>query len=264
MFPDTSWPANSWSMCNLAGVRPEGRAAALRGSVTSTNLPVGVMINTTSFSSLNGARRMRRTLTAVRPASISALMAVAVSCASGISALRVRIRAAWAASRKVTAPVSRMAPTTMPMMVARRRRCTSWVSRASAQSVPDAPDRRQRQGRAQLLAELADVDVHGPLVAVPPGAPHPVQQLLAGEGQARVGRQELEEVELPGRQGDDGAAHPGLPPGQVDLDRPRDQHLGRLAGPVGTAQDGPHPRHQLAGGERLGHVVVGPQFQAED
>ena len=39
--------------------------------------------------------------------------------------------------------------------------------------------------------------------------------------------------------------------------------LGRRALP-GPAQDGAHPRHQLAGRERLDQVVVGPQLQAED
>nr|GFD55713.1 hypothetical protein [Tanacetum cinerariifolium] len=31
-----------------------------------------------------------------------------------------------------------------------------------------------------------------------------------------------------------------------------------------AAQDGLDPGHQLTGLERLGHVVVGPQFQADD
>ena len=39
--------------------------------------------------------------------------------------------------------------------------------------------------------------------------------------------------------------------------------LGRRAFP-GPAQDGPHPRHQLAGRERLDQVVVGAELEAED
>ena len=56
---------------------------------------------------------------------------------------------------------------------------------ASAQPVADAPHRGEGQVVAELLAQLADVDVDGALVAVPAVAPHPVEQLPARQGQAR-------------------------------------------------------------------------------
>ena len=56
----------------------------------------------------------------------------------------------------------------------------------------------------------------------------------------------------------------GLAAAQVDLDVAEGHHfLGRRALP-GAAEDGPHPRHQLPGRERLDQVVVGAQLEAED
>ena len=45
--------------------------------------------------------------------------------------------------------------------------------------VTHAPNRAERQGVTELLAELADVRVHRPVVAEPALAPDTVQQLLS-------------------------------------------------------------------------------------
>src|SRR4051812_50094167 len=88
----------------------------------------------------------------------------------------------------------------------------------SAESVADAPHRGEGQVVAELLAQLADVDVDGAVVAGPVDAPHPVDQLLAGQGDALVARQEGQQIELPGGEGDglattaDLAAGGGPPP----------------------------------------------------
>ena len=76
--------------------------------------------------------------------------------------------------------------------------------------------------------------------------------------------QELQELELLGGQGDRFAVDPGLASDDVDFDPAGHEHLVGLGGAVRAAQYGLDPGHQLAGRERLGHVVVGAQFEPQD
>src|SRR5665213_3142428 len=101
--------------------------------------------------------------------------------------------------------------TTRAMMAMVRRRLMGGPVRdgrvrtaggPSSEPVADAPHGGEREVGAELLAQLADVDVDRPLVAEPVRAPDAVEELLAGQGQALVGHQERQQVELPGGQRD--------------------------------------------------------------
>ena len=112
------------------------------------------------------------------------------------------------------------------MMAVVMRRLIVGADPSSVQPVADAPHRGERQVVAELLAELAHVDVDGALVADPAVAPHAVEQLPAAEGEALVFEQVGEQVELAGREGDRRAVEPRLAAADVDLDAAR---------PCGTA-----------------------------
>jgi len=62
------------------------------------------------------------------------------------------------------------------------------------------------------------MDIDGPLIAVPVVAPHPVEQLSARQGQAEVGGQVGEQIELPGGQGDHGPGPTHLPAPGIHFD----------------------------------------------
>ena len=95
-------------------------------------------------------------------------------------------------------------------------------------------------------------------------APDDVQDLVAGENAASLsgeqlenlefGRRQLDRLPLDGRLVADGINDQEPP----DFDRP--PGLGRLAAP----QVGLDPGDQLPGRERLGHVIIGAQLEAED
>src|SRR4051794_5411145 len=117
-------------------------------------------------------------------------------------------------------PATSRAPATTTTIVTVSRRVIAF---RSSQPVPDAPHGGERQGVAELLAELANMDVDGALVAVPPLAPDAVEDLLAGKSKAGVVGQEPEQVELARGEGDDIAADARLAPSSVDL-HPAGQH----------------------------------------
>ena len=72
----------------------------------------------------------------------------------------------------------------------RRRPRRDFAAMRSSEPVPDAPHRGQWQPVAELLAELAHMDVDRAVVAVPVGSPHAVEQLSPAQrqpGSARPG-----------------------------------------------------------------------------
>ena len=79
--------------------------------------------------------------------------------------------------------------------------------------------------------------------------------------------QEHQQVELPDRQGELYRAQPGHPAADVHPQRPVGERLRSVTearrATVVPAQHGLHPQHQLPGRERLGHVVVRAELQAE-
>jgi hypothetical protein len=119
---------------------------------------------------------------------------------------------------------------------------------------------------AQLGAELADVDVDGAGVGGERVAPDPFQDLVAGEDQAPVADQVAEQLELTGGELHRAALEDDLVAGRVDGEAAQvERGLGTGFGfGVGAAQDRLDPGDQLAGRERLGHVVVGAELEAED
>src|SRR5918997_6104406 len=137
-----------------------------------------------------------------------------------------------------------------------------------AENIPDAPRGVDELGVAgvalDLLAEVADVDVHRALVAELV-APHPPQERAAREhpaGARGEGHQELElgvgEVHLVAPHG-----HPAA--GEVDPQAVVVELVGALARRNrDPAHDRPYPRDEFPHGERLGDVVVGPQLQPHD
>src|SRR5512133_172127 len=66
--------------------------------------------------------------------------------------------------------------------------------------VADAPHGDDRRGVAELAANLPDMHVDGPRVAGERVAPHPLQELVAGQHDAPMVEELPEQVELLGRQ----------------------------------------------------------------
>ena len=109
------------------------------------------------------------------------------------------------------------------------------------------------------------MDVDGAGVGGERVAPDPFQDLVAGEDQALVADQVAEQLELTGGELHRAALEDDLVAGRVDgeaaqVSGARD----RIRVGVGAAQDRLDPGDQLAGRERLGHVVVGAELEAED
>src|SRR5437764_6085946 len=125
-------------------------------------------------------------------------------------------------SSRVPTPATSRAPATTATIVIVSRR----VIPGSSQPVPHTPHSDQRQGIAEFLAQLAHVDVDRPLIAVPPGPPHAVEDLLAAERQAHVLGQELQQVELPCGQGHDLTVDAHLPAPGIHLDTADERNVG--------------------------------------
>ena len=97
------------------------------------------------------------------------------------------------------------------------------------------------------------------------GAPDTVDELHPGQHAPRVAEQNLEQLKLLERQLHLLAADGHDMPVDVHPDRTRlHDRADRLTDVAAAAQHCPHPGDQLAGRERLGHVVVRPQLQADD
>ncbi len=110
------------------------------------------------------------------------------------------------------------------------------------------------------------MDVHGARVAGKGVAPDALEQLVAGQHEAAVVEQLPEEVEFLGRELNLLVADLYLSPPGVDHQVTMLQHgaLGLLPFRRGAPEDGLHARDQLARVERLRHVVVRADFEADD
>ena len=130
-------------------------------------------------------------------------------------------------------------------------------------SVANPADGLDQVGAGQLGAHLRDVLVDGARAAGELDAPHPVEQDLAREHDARVLHEEGKEVELGGAQIDGRAGNEDLPARLAQL------HVGELE-VIGARSCGAAPQHRLdarrhlARAERLGYVVVGAELEAGD
>src|SRR5690606_33026536 len=115
----------------------------------------------------------------------------------------------------------------------------------------------------QLGPETLDGDVYQARVADGRVPPHVLQQDLPGEHPPGPARQFAEEAELGGGEVDLVAAACDPVGGDVDSHIAHAQLVAHV-GPVRPAQYGAETGHQDRHLERLRHVVVGSQLQAED
>src|SRR5690606_13691981 len=124
---------------------------------------------------------------------------------------------------------------------------------SALQRVADAVDGSDPL-RTDLGAQRLDVAVEGARAACVRPAPDPRHQLLARVDRSRPGRQGSEQVELQRRQVHVGSLDLHSPGAALHRELSHRQDLlrgvGQLAGAVHPPQQGPDPRHDLAGAER--------------
>src|SRR5215207_3967205 len=111
-----------------------------------------------------------------------------------------------------------------------------------------------------LLAQVADVNVDRPRVAIGGIAPDLLEQLLTGEDPPRGGCERGEDLELDVGQANGRPARAHRTAVEVDLELAGDDRvLTAAAGAqhLRASQRGAHPAAELAHRERLGDVVVG-------
>src|SRR6267142_6150520 len=118
----------------------------------------------------------------------------------------------------------------------------------------------------ELSAQAGHVNVHRPGLDEAVSAPDDVQQLLTPEHATGSPDQGGQELKLLRRQLDLAPLHPDLEAVAVDLEI-ADLEAGLLllgVGRAAPAEHGADPGDQLAWRERLGHVVIGPDLEAEN
>jgi len=118
-----------------------------------------------------------------------------------------------------------------------------------------------------LFTQVADVHGHRRLVAEPTAiVARGAQERLAREDASGRAGQFMQDLELCRSEVDETPPLADPPPldvdGHVATDDDRGEGSGGI-GPVGAAQERAHARHKLAHGERLGHIVIGPEFQTK-
>src|SRR5215207_1647351 len=290
--PLCSLPASRALGSRSPGPRPSGRSVSpacaawfpRRGAMPSWISPVGVTCTTLT----SAARRVLATIDRrFRPTRRSAADWSAVglsdrnadkrsteSLTVGASSRRSLSAESVAVCRNnpaVPAALRTSTPNAIPSMATKRRvprrrvggfnaGCPGSVSRL--QPVPDPAHGLDIDGVAELLAHLCDVHVDRAGVAVPVVTPHAVEDLLAGQREAGALGEVAQQVELLRRELDGLARDAHLAPAGVDRHRTQLHDLGR-----GAAVDAPqhrfHPGDELGGRERLRHVVVAAELQAE-
>ena len=106
--------------------------------------------------------------------------------------------------------------------------------------------------------------VHRPGLAREIGSPHVLEEGVASQDGAGIAGKGHEQVELPRAKVEPAFRHRRLTSARVD---PEGADLDRAPASVrrlGAAQDGLDPGHERTGIERLGHVVVRSELQADD
>src|SRR5207249_5879322 len=113
------------------------------------------------------------------------------------------------------------------------------------QAVADTPDRLDgtpAEGDVDLAAEVAGVDLDDVGIAFEVVVPDVLEDLVLRNRLARPAQEVLQQRELPGRQGDVGAAAPARTGGGVQGEIPGGQHRG--AGPHAPPEQRPQAGDQ--------------------
>ena len=141
------------------------------------------------------------------------------------------------------------------------------VRRSDGEAVADTAHRANDLAigdAGELLAQVRDVDVDDVVVAEPVLTPHGVEQLTASQHLAGIGGELVEQIELDLGEVDRLAAQFDLAGEGADdqvVEHPLGDLVARLPGPARERFD---PHRELAGRERLGHVVVGTEPEPDD
>ena len=118
-------------------------------------------------------------------------------------------------------------------------------------------------GVPELVPQAADMGIHRTGVAFKLIAPNRSEQFLARADASGVAQQILYEAEFRGRELDVLAEHRDLMGGGIDADPVAREH--RIAFHHDLApQDGADAEQQFPDVERLDHIVIRPQLEAED
>src|SRR5579871_4213811 len=115
----------------------------------------------------------------------------------------------------------------------------------------------------QFLAQLQDVIIDGAGRRIILISPNLIQQLVTADDAVGILHQELQGLEFLGGQDHDLAVALHLHFLEVDRDAVEADAI-HIGGSGGMPQGGAHAGQQLARAERLGHVIVGPEFEQEN
>src|SRR3954453_19001818 len=127
-------------------------------------------------------------------------------------------------------------------------------------AIPTSPHGLDRRLGAELASQPPDAHVHNVRPRIEVIAPDSGEDALAAHHLAGVLDEMVQQPELPVRQIYEPRADPDLPPGEIEHDLSGRHGLARLRCP--RPQLHANAGKQLVEGERLGHVVVGPQLEA--
>src|SRR5437588_8674277 len=188
-------------------------------------------------------------------------MAVAVICAWSARPLRAARFAPRTASGAATRAVTSTA-TSATRHVTSTARAVRVLRIGGVADATDGTD--DVRAVAELRPYLGDVDVDGTGTAVRRVPPDRGEQLLPGVDPARPVQQVGEQVELGRGERDRCAAGGDGAPLRVQLDRDGPAYPLPFGRATGAAQYRLDPGPQLPRAERLGEVVVGTLFQAQD
>ena len=130
------------------------------------------------------------------------------------------------------------------------------------------PANRSEVGRVvgivlYLLPEAPDVDIDRTGSNVLGVAPNGIEELIAGEYAPGVANKPIKQAKLGGSGGNAGTTNTQDHGSAVDFEV-ADAGDTRNQGRIEAAENGFHPSYQLSRTERLGDVVIGAEFQAEN
>ncbi len=134
------------------------------------------------------------------------------------------------------------------------------------EKIADAADAFDEVAVAEFAAEAADVDVDAAVEGVEFAAEDAAGKLAARDDAAGMIEEQLEEVEFEGSEGDAGGGAADFAGAGIEFDiaDAEQEGRGRRMDAAMAAEDGADACGELAGVERLGHVIVGAELEAEE